>query len=101
MESSPLRILPPELILRIPDYLHPCDYSGFSCTCKRALSLANRNLDAPQHRGLTSLENRTSRTAVFVEINRRCLNGELPSVVDWEQGSSGYYGYDGSEDAYL
>jgi hypothetical protein len=101
MDSSPLWTLPPELIFRILDFLHPGDYSGFSCTCKRALSLVNQALDVPQYRSLTKLENRRSRTAAFVEINRRCLNGELPSVASWEEGAGGYYGYDGSEDAYL
>jgi hypothetical protein len=47
MELSPLGalgILPTELIFRILNFMHPHRYSGFPCTCKRALALVNRKL---------------------------------------------------------
>jgi hypothetical protein len=82
MEASPLGTLPPELIFRILDLMHPIQYSGFSCVCRRALSLVNQKLDTPRHRKLTSLGSRKSRTAAFVAIQRLYLDGKLPPVDD-------------------
>jgi hypothetical protein len=48
MDSSPLRSLPTELIFRILDFLRPHEYSGFSCTCRYAVTLVNRKIDNPE-----------------------------------------------------
>jgi hypothetical protein len=40
-----LDILPPEVIFRILDCMEPHEYSGFSCTCREAVTLVNRKLD--------------------------------------------------------
>ena len=40
-----LDILPPELIFSILDRMEPHEYSGFSCTCREAVTLVNRKLD--------------------------------------------------------
>lgn len=45
MDSSPLATLPLELIFRILDFLEPHKYSGFSCTCRHAVTIVNRKLD--------------------------------------------------------
>jgi hypothetical protein len=82
MDSSPLGTLPPELIFRILDLMIPFRYSGFSCVCRRALSLVNQKLDTPKHRKLTSLEFRKSHTAAFVAILRLVLDGKLAWVND-------------------
>jgi hypothetical protein len=60
----------------------PFRYSGFSCVCRRALSLVNQKLDTPKHRRLTSLKFRKSRTAAFVAIQRMFLDGKLAPVDD-------------------
>jgi hypothetical protein len=82
MDSSPLKTLPPELVFRILDLMSPFQYSGFSCVCRRALSLVNQRLDTPKHRKLTSLESRKSRTAAFVTIQRLFMDGKLAPVDD-------------------
>jgi len=50
MVSSSLGLgsLPPELIFRILDFMEPHEYSGFSCTCRHAVTLVNRKLDNPK-----------------------------------------------------
>jgi hypothetical protein len=48
MDSSPLFSLPPELIFQILDFMEPHEYSGFSCTCRHAVTLVNRKLDNPK-----------------------------------------------------
>jgi hypothetical protein len=45
MDSSPLATLPVELIFRILDFLSPTEYTGFSCTCRHAVTLVNSKLD--------------------------------------------------------
>jgi hypothetical protein len=45
MDSNPVATLPIELIFRILDLLEPREYSGFSCTCRYAVTLVNRKLD--------------------------------------------------------
>ena len=48
MDSSPLATLSLELIFRILDFLEPHKYSGFSCTCRRAVIIVNKKLDNPK-----------------------------------------------------
>lgn len=48
MDSSLLATLPIELIFRILDLLEPREYSGFSCTCRHAVTLVNKKLDNPK-----------------------------------------------------
>lgn len=40
-----LDVLPPELIFRILDFMEPHEYSGFSCTCRHAVTIVNHKLD--------------------------------------------------------
>jgi hypothetical protein len=40
-----LDILPLELIFRILDFIEPHEYSGFSCTCRHAVTIVNQKLD--------------------------------------------------------
>jgi hypothetical protein len=70
MESSPLGALPPKLIFRILDFMEPHEYSGLSCTCRRALALTNQMLDIPEYmRGVyTTLVDWRSCTALFVNM---------------------------------
>ena len=70
MESSPLGALPPKLIFRILDFMEPHEYSGLSCTCRRALALTNQMLDIPEYmRGVyTTLVDWRSCTALFVSM---------------------------------
>jgi hypothetical protein len=42
MESSPLRLLQPELISRILDSVDPHEHYGFSQSCREALDLTKR-----------------------------------------------------------
>jgi hypothetical protein len=70
MESSPLRVLPQELIFQVLEFMEPHEYSGFSCTCQRALSLVNRKLDTPENRRLDLREFNRSCTAAFVARHR-------------------------------
>jgi hypothetical protein len=50
LDPSPLRILPPELIFRVLDsIMYPHEYSGFPCTCQRALSLAGQKLKISEY----------------------------------------------------
>jgi hypothetical protein len=89
MELSPLRSLPPELIFRILDFLDPLEYTGFPCTCQRALSLVNRMLDTPEDRSFTALdEDRRSRTAAFVEAERIFRDGNFPTAESGWEGLS-------------
>jgi hypothetical protein len=97
MESSPLGTLPPELIFRILDTMYPCDYSGFSCVCRRALSLVNQKLDTPEDRDFTSPEFWKSRTGAFVGAQRLFLEGKLAPISDGREGVSICYGPDPDE----
>lgn len=45
MESSPLKLLPPELMFQVLDLMYPHEYSAFPCTCQRALFLVNEKLE--------------------------------------------------------
>jgi hypothetical protein len=45
MDSSPLAILPIELIFRILDFLELYEYSRLLCTYLHAVTLVNRKLD--------------------------------------------------------
>lgn len=86
MGTSPLAILPLELIFRILDFLEPREHSGFSCTCRHAVTLVNRKLDnlkdrdelwsgfylISDHRPLNELSPPwKSRTARYVDKERR------------------------------
>jgi len=83
MDSSPLNVLPPELIFRILDFLEPHEYSGLSCTCRGAVAIVNRKLDKQElYKGFgwlidgntalhTQLPPRKSRTARYVDKRRR------------------------------
>ena len=82
-ETSPLgtlEILPPELIFRILDLMHPHDYSGFPCTCRRALSLVNRKLQVAEY-CYTTLTSWKSATAPYVNMQSITLP---PWEIGWE-----------------
>jgi hypothetical protein len=82
MESSPLATLPPKLIFRILDFMEPHEYSGLSCTCRRALALTNQMLHNPEYmEGVySSLVNWKSCTALFV--NMRGLRHPPATVIE-------------------
>jgi hypothetical protein len=101
MDSSPLATLPLELIFRILDFLEPRQYSGFSCTCRHAVTLVNRKLDnlkdrnelwsgfylisdyRPLHELLPPWKSRTAR---YVDKERRRIY-QL-RVLEWEYARS-------------
>ena len=62
-----LGLLPPELIFRILDFMHPHQYSGLPCTCQRALALVNRKLEVGEY-CVTSLTDWKSATAPYVDM---------------------------------
>lgn len=70
MESSLLGTLPSELILCILNFLSPLEMSGFSCTCQRALSLANQKLDTPDGREHYPLGSYTRWTGALISAGR-------------------------------
>jgi hypothetical protein len=41
--------LPTEIILRILNFMWPHDFSGFTCTCRRALELVNSKWASDDH----------------------------------------------------
>ena len=78
MDSSPLLMLPTELLFQILDFMSPAEYSGFSCTCRRALTVINEKLDTQEHRHRGSLSSYLSRTAGYVEYRRFMSNIRMP-----------------------
>jgi hypothetical protein len=96
MESSPLRILPSELISEVLDFIRPHELSGLSCTCQRALWLVNLYLDTYKFGGYQILFlGIRSRTAYFVKENRAWLSGAHAAYQETESGCAAY---DPSED---
>lgn len=82
MDSSPLGVLPPELIYHVLDFMHPHEYSGLSCTCQRMLSVVNQKLNTPQSREFASLNPYVSRTAAFVKAEHEVIIwGEVPEDI--------------------
>ena len=71
--SGLLDILPPELIFQILDSMEPHEYSGFSCTCRHAVTIVNQKLDTPQSREYASRDPFVSRTAAFVKAEPRVI----------------------------
>jgi hypothetical protein len=97
MESSPLRILPSELIFEVLDFIRPHELSGLSCTCQRALWLVNLYLDTYKFGGYQILFlGIRSRTAYFVKENRAWLSGGAYAA--YQVIESGCAAYDPSED---
>jgi hypothetical protein len=95
-ETSPLgtlEILPPELIFRILDFMHPHEYSSFPCTCRRDLSLVNRKLQVAEY-CYTTLTSWKSATAPYVNMQNITLP---PWEIGWEN-MSGCYAYNGEDD---
>ena len=66
MCSSPLVALPPELLCHILDFMAPNEYSGFSCTCQDALSIANQKLATPNDYHFTYIRGYWSRTGAYI-----------------------------------
>lgn len=99
-EANPLGtlgILPPELIFRILDFMLPHQYSGFPCTCRRAVSLVNRKLEVAEH-CYTTLTSYKSATAPYVNMQ----NITLPSrEIGWENVAICYGPDPDFEDQYL
>jgi hypothetical protein len=96
MESSPLRILPSELIFEVLDFIRPHELSGLSCTCQRALWLVNLYLDPYKFGGYQILFlGIRSRTAYFVKENRARPSGAYAAYQVIESGCAAY---DPSED---
>lgn len=56
MGSSPLGVLPPELVYHVLDFMYPHEYSGLPCTCQGMLSIVNQKLDTPQSHRLVLLD---------------------------------------------
>jgi hypothetical protein len=82
MDSSPLGVLPPELIYHVLDFVQPHEYSGLPCTCQGMLLIVNRKLDTPQSRDFASRNPYVSRTAAFVKAEHQgIIWGELPKDV--------------------
>lgn len=84
--SDLLDILPLELIFRILNSMDPHEYSGFSCTCRHAVTIVNQKLDNPKDKqglylGWTHFDDNEalglqlppckSRTARYVDKERR------------------------------
>lgn len=84
-----LEIMPPELIFRILDFMHPHQYSGLPCTCTRALELVNRKLEVAEH-CYTTITAWKSATAPYVNMQNITFP---PGVCGWE-GDSGCYAVD-------
>jgi len=84
MSPTHLFSLPPELIFLILDYMHPCEYSGFTCTCQRALSLINQKLDTAEHVHYETffygIGERKSRTAAYIKVHRLYLQWQFPEA---------------------
>lgn len=72
MESSPLKVLPPELIFLILDFMDPHEMTDLSCACRRTLLLVNQKLDTTGCQ-LDPLELYISRTGAFNEFRRVTL----------------------------
>jgi hypothetical protein len=66
-----LKILPLELIFLILDFMTPDEYSGFTCTCRDALSLVNQKLVASEPCYPYGLIPWTSRTGDYIRIQQR------------------------------
>jgi hypothetical protein len=116
MDSGPLSSLPTELIFRILGFLEPHEYSGFSCTCQKAVAIVNRKLDNAKDQeelwfGLDlnssqALYSRIpywkSRTARFVDKEGRRRRLELEKRrKELEDYVCFYYGPPSDEEQYL
>jgi hypothetical protein len=66
-----IKILPLELIFLILDFMTPDEYSGFTCTCRDALSLVNQKLETSELCRYYGLIPWTSRTGDYIRIQRR------------------------------
>jgi hypothetical protein len=66
-----LKILPLEMIFLILDLMTPDEYSGFTCTCRDALSLVNQKLVNSEPCYYYGLIPWTSRTGDYIRIQRR------------------------------
>jgi hypothetical protein len=88
MASTTLFSLPPEVIFLILDNMHPCEYSGFACTCQRALKLINQKLDTPEYLHYTTFISgaRKSRTAAYIHVHRIYRVWQFPGA---ENGAKG------------
>jgi hypothetical protein len=90
MESSnplgALGTLPTELLFRVLDFMHPHQYSGFPCTCTRALLLVNRKLEVAEY-CYTTLTSCKSATAPYVDMQHITLP---PWELGWDNVSICY-----------
>jgi hypothetical protein len=71
MRSSPLAVLPPELLCHILDFMAPEEYSGLSCTCQDMLSIANQKLATPNDSHFTFIRDYWSRTGASIATKHR------------------------------
>jgi hypothetical protein len=66
-----LKIFPLEIMFLILDFMTPDEYSGFTCTCRDALSLVNQKLDTSELCRYHGLIPWTSRTGDYIRIQQR------------------------------
>jgi hypothetical protein len=66
-----LKILSLEILFLVLDFMDPDEYSGFTRTCRHALSLVNQKLVTSEPCYLYGLMPWTSRTGDYIRIQRR------------------------------
>jgi hypothetical protein len=90
-----LKVFPLEIIFLVLDFMTPDEYSGFTCTCRDALSMVNQKLETSELCRYYGLIPWTSRTGDYIRIQRSIR--EMLQEFEISRSCVGYYNIDESD----